>query len=256
MKAFSPPSLYSKTSYSTARPSHFDQFPRSPSPSILTRKRRLWPWGLSGIVSSSAQVRQEAGALPIDQQFCLQPAADPVVELSRELIHLCLRRLARPCRRDRSRTARCGFALTRPADRDPILVPQGLQSLRRLLWCRVGESRIVARPLDRDPRGWRQRQPARGNVPRRQRGIVKPKFPPPLRALKFPPRLGKGRVEDMKLAVRLRGSLERKLRPNIPRRVGEGGIVSRPHQRKLPPALLGSHERRRTPLVRWRVGVW
>src|SRR5207245_1224245 len=87
-KAFSPPSLYSKTSYSTDRPSHFDQFPRSPSPSILTRNRKLWAWGWSGIVSSSAQVGQEAGALPIDQQFCLQPAADPVVELSRVLIHL------------------------------------------------------------------------------------------------------------------------------------------------------------------------
>src|SRR5438477_13064004 len=118
MKAFSPPSLYSKTSHSTASPSHFDQFPRSPSPSILTRKRRLWPWGLSGIVSSSAQVRQEAGALPIDQQFRLQPAADPVVELPRELIHLGLRRLARPC--GRGRTGALGYrsALAPRADGD------------------------------------------------------------------------------------------------------------------------------------------
>src|SRR5207253_5716434 len=133
MKAFSPPSLYSKTSYSTARPSHFDQFPRSPSPSILTRKRRLWPWGLSGIVSSSAQVRQEAGALPIDQQFCLQPAADPVVELSRELIHLCLRRLARPCGRGRPGALGCRFAFALPADGGPILIPHGLQCLPVLL---------------------------------------------------------------------------------------------------------------------------
>src|SRR5205807_5734665 len=135
----SPPSLYSKTSYSTERPSHLDQFPRSPSPSILTRKRRLWPWGLSGIVSSSAQVRQEAGALPIDQQFCLQPAADPVVELSRELIHLCLRRRARRCGRGWTTGIGCRDALALRADSGPILVPDGLQGLRVLLQWRVGE---------------------------------------------------------------------------------------------------------------------
>src|SRR5437763_3020966 len=116
MKAFSPPSLYSKTSYSTARPSHFDQFPRSPSPSILTRKRRLWPWGWSGIVSSSAQVGQEAGALPVDQQFGLQPAADAVVELSRELIHLCITRLARTCGRGRTVSIGRCFVFALPCD--------------------------------------------------------------------------------------------------------------------------------------------
>src|SRR3989442_11573370 len=84
------PSFPSKTSYSTGRASLFDQFPGYPCPSILTRNRRLWAWAWSGIVSSSAQVGQEAGALPIDQQFCLQPGPDLVVELASELIHVRL----------------------------------------------------------------------------------------------------------------------------------------------------------------------
>src|SRR5438132_4334516 len=90
MNVFSPPSLYSKTSYSTDRPSHLDQLPRSAPPSSLTRNRRLWPVGWSGIVSASAQVGQEAGALPIDQQFGFEPGANLVVELSGQLIHVGL----------------------------------------------------------------------------------------------------------------------------------------------------------------------
>src|SRR2546423_7876728 len=177
MKAFSPPSLYSKTSYSTARPSHFDQFPRSPSPSILTRKRRLWPWGLSGIVFSLAQVRQEAGALPIDQQFCLQPAADPVIELSRELIHVCLRRRAGRCGRGRTSAIGCRDALALRADSGPILIPDGLQGLRVLLQRRVGEPHLFTGPLNRNPERRRQCETATRNIPR------------PLRVLEFPPQL-------------------------------------------------------------------
>src|SRR3989442_3371415 len=228
MKAFSPPSLYSKTSYSTERPSRFDQFPRSPSPSILTRKRRLCACGLSGIVSSSAQVRQEAGTLPINQQFCFQPAADPVVELSRELIHLALGRLARSCGRGRTRALGCRSAVALPADGHPILVPHGLQSVRRVLRSRVGGSGIVARPLYRNPNGWRQRQRPRRNVPRS----------------KLPPLLG--RVEEGgvvphshqgELPAALRGSVEWKLAPLRTMvgegSIGEGRIVPHRHYGKL-----------------------
>src|ERR1700682_891340 len=43
--AFSPPSLYSRISYSTERPSHFDQSPRSAPPSSLPRNRIVWAMG-------------------------------------------------------------------------------------------------------------------------------------------------------------------------------------------------------------------
>src|ERR1700730_6189981 len=147
-KAFSPPSLYSKTSYSTDRPSHFDQFPRSPSPSILTRNRRLWAVGTSAIVSSSAQIGQEAGALPIDQQFSLQAAAEPVVEPSREFIHLGLGRLMRPRRRRAALPSGCPGSDS--ADGHGSLVPRPLQNLAPPLRRRVGEGGVVARRLDRD----------------------------------------------------------------------------------------------------------
>src|SRR5438445_5355690 len=88
MNVFSPPSLYSKTSYSTERPSHLDQLPRSAPPSSLTRNLRLWPLSCSGMLSSLAPVRQQPGPLTIDQQLGPEPAADPVVELAGELIHV------------------------------------------------------------------------------------------------------------------------------------------------------------------------
>src|SRR5437762_1834325 len=237
MNAFSPPSLYSKTSYSTASPSHFDQFPRSPSPSILTRKRRLWPWGWSGIVYSSAQVRQEAGALPVHQQFCLQTAADAVVELSRELIHLCLRRLAWPCCRGRTRADGRTFALARPAGCGPILVPHGLQCLPVLLCWRVGDSGTFTRPLNRNPKGWRQRQPPRRNLCRALRrggggGVTAP------HSLEesdgFQRKLGplRGSVEP-KLAPPSLERFELELAPAVRWRVGEGGVVPHCHQGNL-----------------------
>src|SRR2546423_14857882 len=112
MKVFSPPSLYSNTSYSTERPSHLDQLPRSAPPSSLTRNLRLWALSCSGMLSSLAPVRQQAGPLTIDQQLRPEPAADPVVKLAGELIHV-LFAVARGGRgrgscRARGRRIRCG----------------------------------------------------------------------------------------------------------------------------------------------------
>src|SRR5215208_8282727 len=71
MKPFCPPSLYSRTSYSIPRPSHFVQSPSEPKRSTRTEKRS--PSAVSGIGRiPSAQVGQHAGPLAVGEELARQ----------------------------------------------------------------------------------------------------------------------------------------------------------------------------------------
>src|SRR5437016_3784971 len=93
--SFIPPSWYSNTSYSTARPSHLVQLPRLwPSTWTVNRGVRAGS-GMARRAPPSPEVRHQAGALAVHEQLGPDPGPEAVVQLTREVVQLVVRPASR-----------------------------------------------------------------------------------------------------------------------------------------------------------------